>query len=43
MMQNNLRRMIQRNLGKRFKHHREIDDSIRATGLTNTHVIRNPT
>lgn len=27
----------------RYKHHREIDDTIRALGLTNPNIVRNPT
>ena len=43
MMQRSVRRIFQKGLGKRYKHHRDIDDSIRAIGLTNQNVIRNPT
>lgn len=43
MMHSNIRRVFQKSAGRRYAHHREIDDTIRAVGLTNTHVVRNPT
>lgn len=43
MMHRGLGKIFRKSLGKRFYNHREIDDSIKALGLTNPNIIRNPT
>lgn len=43
MMQTHLGRAFRKALGKRYLNHRVIDDTIKALGLTNPNVIRNPT
>ena len=41
-MQTGLGRTFRKILSARYKNHRVIDDTIRATGLKNPNVIRNP-
>lgn len=43
MMQNHLGRVFRKAIGKRYLNHRVIDDTIKAAGLTNPNVLRNPT
>jgi hypothetical protein len=43
MMQNNIGKLFKNAIGRRYKNHRVIDETIKATGLTNKNVIRNPT
>ena len=42
-MLSNLGKIFRKGLGKRYRSHRVIDDNIKATGLRNQNVIRNPT
>ena len=43
MMQSSLGKVFRKTIGVRYKNHRVIDDTIRALGITNQNVIRNPT
>lgn len=43
MMQNNLGRIFKRAVGKRYFGHRDVDQTIRALGVTNKNIVRNPT
>lgn len=43
MMQKNLAKIFKNSLTKRYYNHRVIDETIKATGLRNPNIIRNPT
>ena len=42
MMQKSLGKIFRKTIGVRYKNHRVVDDTIRAIGITNPNVIRNP-
>lgn len=42
MMHKGLGKIFRKTIGVRFKYHRVIDENIKAAGITNPNVIRNP-